>query len=371
MKIKKFQAKSFAEALTLVKKELSEDAIILSSEERKGLRPYVEVTAAVDYAVNHDVTGNRKKESNLKMKSASVKNRRPASGPKETKRPEFQRYITRMTGDIKREIAYLRDNIEDMRNSGYEMSLPPKKKMIMHFLRERSIRDEFSMLLCERAGDIDEIPSLIESDIRIRGRERSRRVIMLIGPTGVGKTTTLAKLAAQAIKKGKRAAIINLDNYRIGSIEQVRIYSRILGIPLSNATNVKELRSSVLRFGEEKDVIFIDTTGRNPRDRGYIDYLFNICSSGIPLELHLLCSATSDDEYMIDMYRAYKRLPVNYLGFTKVDEAVRFGSLYNLLLTYQKPVAYVTNGQTVPDDIEFARVDRIANLILKKECYQC
>jgi len=82
-------------------------------------------------------------------------------------------------------------------------------------------------------------------------------------------------------------------------------------------------------------------------------------------------SANCDDEFMLEAYRFYKRLPVDYIAFTKVDEAVRFGSLYNLLLTYQKPVAYITTGQKVPGDIEFVTADKLANLIIKKESYKC
>ncbi|KJJ84901.1 flagellar biosynthetic protein FlhF, partial [Candidatus Omnitrophus magneticus] len=206
---------------------------------------------------------------------------------------------------------------------------------------------------------------------RLKKSNSDMKAVELIGPTGVGKTTTVAKLAANAIREGKKTAIINLDTFRIGAVEQVRIYSRILGIPLAVVSSGKELKSTMVRFAETRDVIFIDTTGRNPRDQRYIDSLSEISESDVPFEMHLLISANSDDEAMIEAYRYYRKLPVNYIAFTKIDEAVRFGSIYNLLITYKKPVAYITTGQNVPNDIEFARVDRLANLILKKEAYQC
>ncbi len=381
MKSKKFQAKSFAEALKMVKRELSEDAIILSTEEKKGVKPFVEVTAAVDYDMDQDVMSQSRAFLRGKHEAAPHFAQEKERGDHDVSMGEsarqtsmsegLQHFFTRLADDIKTEIEDVRDTIVDMRNIGYEMVLPPKKRMMLHFLTERSVREEFALLLCERAKDIRQVPSLIASDIRIKDKSSDRKAIMFIGPTGVGKTTTMAKLSANAMKEGKKVAMINLDSYRIGSIEQVRIYSRIMGIPLSNVSNGTELKRALSRYDEKRDVIFIDTTGRNPKDTSYIDNLLEICHSDIPIELHLLMSANCDNEFLTETYKFYRRLPINYIAFTKVDEAVRFGSLYNLLLTYQKPVAYITTGQTVPDDIEFATIDRIANLIIRKECYRC
>ncbi len=391
MKIKKFKAKNFTEALKLVKKELSDDAVILSTEEKKGVRPFVEVTAAVDYDVEKaskpkgQAALNENKQSlppvpdsdvaapnheaQIKYLKSEISNiKSEMSTPPSN---DVRDLIIRLTEDIKDEVEGLRDTILDMKSVGYEMSMVPKKKMILHFLKERMIREEFALLLCEKAKDIDEIPSLIVSDIKIRDPLSGRKAIMLIGSTGVGKTTTVAKLAGHAIKEGKKAAIINLDTYRIGAVEQARIYSRIMGIPLANASNNAELKSSLARFSETRDIVFIDTTGRNPMDTEYIESLSELDYSEIPIEMHLLVNANCDDGFMTEAYKNYRKLPINYLGFTKIDEAIKYGSLYNLLLTYRKPIAYLTTGQKVPNDIEFATVERIANLILKKECFKC
>jgi flagellar biosynthesis protein FlhF len=197
------------------------------------------------------------------------------------------------------------------------------------------------------------------------------RALMFIGPTGVGKTTTIAKLAARAIQNGRRVGIISLDTYRIGAIEQVRIYAKIMGIPLSVVSNGKEFKNSLSTFAGTREMIFIDTSGRNPHDNEYIREMLENVGIGFPLELHLLMSANYDDEFMVDTFRSYGKLPVDYLSITKIDESVRFGSLYNLLLIYQRPVAFLTTGQKVPDDIESASVDRLVNLILRKRCYAC
>jgi flagellar biosynthesis protein FlhF len=376
MKIKKFTARTFSEALDLVKKELSQDAIILSTEEKKGLRPHVEVTAAVDYdaedEVQHSqfkVQGERRTEK-PKTQTAKLET---ALSPRPLRITPYNVQPARDDGadDLRGEINDLKLMIESMKNNGYEVSLPAKKRAMMTFLRERSIREEYALRLCDRTTTIDELPLMISADIKIKRQAGSRKAVMLVGPTGVGKTTTLAKLAAQAVKAGKKTALINLDTYRIGAVEQVRIYSRILGIPLATAHTGEEFRSSLAKFADSRDVVFIDTTGRNPRDGAYIESMAELCKTEVPLELHLLMSANVDDESMIEAYRSYRQLPIDYLSFTKVDEAVRFGSLYNLLLTYQTPVAYLTTGQRVPGDIEPATVSRLASLIVKKECYSC
>ncbi len=362
MKIKKFKARNFSEALDLVKKELSEEAVILSTEEKKGIRPFVEVTAAVDYDnVSDGDNGAGRKHADL---SQEVGHEDRKSGPAATAWDDS-------LCEIKNEIGNLREIIEDIKSNGYRLSLPPEKKAVFHFLTERSIREEFALRICEKAGDLSGVPSMISADIRVKAHDTNKKAVMLIGPTGVGKTTTIAKLSARAIKEGKKAAIVNLDTYRIGAVEQVRIYSRIMGIPLSVATNAKELEDSLLKFTESRDIIFIDTTGRNPRDESHVNEILSMCQIKVPMEVHLLMSASCDDDFMIDAYRFYRRLPVDCIAFTKIDEAARFGSLYNLLLTYQKPVAFITTGQKVPDDLKFVTPEKLSNLILRKRSYTC
>jgi flagellar biosynthesis protein FlhF len=353
MKIKTFKARTFTAALDMVKKEMSKDAVILSTKEKKGLVPSVEITAGVDYEAAQRPIQLRKTVT--QVSPPVIEPNKPA-----------------LVEEIKTEIGSLRQAIESMKSRGYEVDLPEEKKMVLSFLRKQSVRDEYAMLLCEKAKDLDDIPLLLSSEIKVKRHTGMKKAVMLIGPTGVGKTTTIAKLAAQAIKNKKRACIVNLDTYRIGAVEQIRIYSSILGIPLATASTMDEFKQAVAKFSVNKDVIFIDTTGRNPRDNAYIRGLDEVCkNAGVPLELHLLMNANGDDEFMVESYRHYRTLPIDYLGFTKVDEAMRFGPLYNTMQTYQKPVAYLTNGQRVPGDIEYPTVNRLAGLIVSRECAPC
>ncbi len=390
MKIKKFKARNFPEALRLVKQELSEHAIILASEEKKGLRPYVEVTAAIDYELQSARGESRFRGTDCVPNHAGGE----SAGRYDGGVPGFGSPRMQPLSDVSAKPDYRQYSGALYRsqggkpandgNPGQGTSLPFKKKVMLNYLRERSIRDEFALRLCESAHDLDDIPRVMSADIRVANHDifsaaharredavSGSRALMFLGPTGVGKTTTIAKLAARAIQNGRRVGIISLDTYRIGAIEQVRIYAKIMGIPLSIASNGKEFKNSLSTFAGTRDIIFIDTSGRNPYDDDYIREMLENVRIGFPLELHLLMSANYDDEFMVDTFRSYGKLPVDYLSITKIDESVRFGSLYNLLLIYQRPIAFLTTGQKVPDDIEPASEDRLVDLILKKRCYAC
>ncbi|HDH06251.1 MAG TPA: flagellar biosynthesis protein FlhF [Nitrospirae bacterium] len=354
MRIKKIQAKNFRQALALVKKELGADAVILSSEDRKGSRPYVEVTAAIDYDLETD------NNANYSPMQASV----DISG-----RSEF--------AELKKDIKSLTESIEAMQNSGFELTMPEERRKMFNFLRERSIKDEFALKLVAKANDTDDLEALISKEIGSPAPSRSKspgnekvafnagkRIAMLIGPTGVGKTTTIAKLASKAIKEGRKVGIISIDSYKIGAAEQIRIYARMIGIPLDIVSNVESLEESIKKF-YDRDIVLIDTTGQNPQDREYIKGLKDIYNTGLPIETQLLLSASSDCDFLMSTHEHYRSLPIDYIAFTKTDEAVKLGSIYNLCHLYRKPVAYITTGQRVPGNIEFADSGRLTNLILK------
>ena len=373
MKIKKFRAKTFGEALTLVKREMGRDAVILSSEEHKGLMPGVEVTAAADYELEETQAGQTAYAQYARVSAPDKAGQRRQKttdsdgSPAPAKRglPVF--HDAESITAIKEDIGSLKSLLEDMKSNGFEVELPEPKKKVFRYLRKRAIREELAFRLSNQApSSMRELVTVMAKDLKTYDDAKRTKVVMLIGPTGVGKTTTLAKLAARAIRNKKKVAMINLDTYRIGAIEQIRIYSKIMRIPLDVVSHADELKKSLDKFGD-KDMIFIDTTGRNPRDRKYIEELGLIYNLGLSLETHLLMSASSDDDFLVEAYRHYKNLPIDCIAFTKADEAVKYGSIYNLASLYQKPVAYITTGQSVPADIEFPNSERLAAMILQNE----
>lgn len=369
MKIKKFSAKTYKEALEMIKRELGDNALIISSDEKKGRDSCVEITAAIDYD-NEFIT----KDYKLNLKTPQVKSKfsttylasiyqNSKDNIKEPQEASSER------NNVKTPIKPF--NHSDDIGLKKESFSKQSKSQLLSCLKEYSIREDFAISLCDKAENIDEIILLMKHQLKIKDISMNSKVIMMVGPTGVGKTTTLAKLSARALKEGKRVGIINLDSYRIGACEQIRIYARIMGVPLFIASDHHALKEGLKRFLRDRDVIFIDTMGRNPKDESYIKFLSDISYSNISIDLHLLLSANSDDEFMLSTYGYYKKLPISCIGFTKIDEAIRFGSLYNLLITSRKPLAYLTTGQKVPDDIGFPDMDELINIIFNKRLQTC
>ncbi|GAB4387957.1 MAG: hypothetical protein Kow0025_04470 [Thermodesulfovibrionales bacterium] len=356
MKIKKYRAGTFREVLSLIKKELGEDAVILSSRELGGSEPSVEVTAAVDYDLVAGPQGPTQAARKAGRRSVNLRAGGPEDGAEAA--PGAKRLE-----DLAREMEALRQAINDMRHKGYEVALPPGKKEVYRYLTDRLFREDLAMALAEKADGVADLPRLISGDVKASPPGSGKRAIALVGPTGVGKTTTLAKLAAAAVRRGRRVAMVNLDTYRIGAIEQIRIYSRILGVPLDVASGPEGLRKSLEKYAD-RDVVFIDTTGRNPRDGQHLDELKVLYGAGHQVETHLLLSANSDEAFLAESFRYYGTLPVDRLAFTKVDEAVRYGAIYSTLTLYRRPVAYLTTGQRVPEDIRFPDSAALTDLIL-------
>ncbi len=373
MKIKKFRARTFSEALALVKREMGQDAVILASEEQKGLIPGVEVTAAADYELEETQASQSAYAQYAQVAASDKTTHHPQRAtnidisPSPAKRGVPVFHDAESITAIKEDLGNLKSLLEDMKSKGFEVELPEPKKKVFRYLRKRAIREELALRLSNQSPtSMSDLISVMSREIKTYDEVKRAKVVMLIGPTGVGKTTTIAKLAARAIRNNKKVAMINLDTYRIGAIEQIRIYSKIMRIPLDVASNGEELKKSLDKFAD-RDIVFIDTTGRNPRDRKYIEEIRILYTLGIPIETHLLMSASSDDDFLVEAYRHYKNLPIDCIAFTKADEAVKYGSIYNLASLYQKPVAYITTGQSVPADIEFPNSERLAAMILKNE----
>ena len=187
-----------------------------------------------------------------------------------------------------------------------------------------------------------------------------------IGPTGVGKTTTLAKLAAHfRLRLGKRIALITIDTYRIGAIEQLKTYSRILGVPLEVAISPQELKEIIEKNGN-REILLIDTAGRNPYDPSVLEELREFLTVHPAIENHLVLSATMKDRDLNQMIYRFSTLPIKSYIITKIDETEEYVPIFNQLLRYKKPLSYITNGQRVPEDIELATKGRVANLVLNQ-----
>ncbi|MEE9211336.1 MAG: flagellar biosynthesis protein FlhF [Phycisphaeraceae bacterium] len=190
------------------------------------------------------------------------------------------------------------------------------------------------------------------------------RTIALVGPTGVGKTTTLAKLAATfKLKQNKSVALISLDTYRIAAVEQLRTYADILKVPLHVVVTLDELHQAI-RDCAGCDVILIDTAGRSQRDDPKLVQLAEFIAAARPHEVHLVLASTCTQSVLLDTIQKFSRVRADRIIFTKLDEAVTFGVLLNVIRKARKRLSYVTTGQEVPHQIEPGRPDRLAALVM-------
>jgi flagellar biosynthesis protein FlhF len=188
--------------------------------------------------------------------------------------------------------------------------------------------------------------------------------IALIGPTGVGKTTTLAKLAASfKLHQHRKVGLVTCDTYRIAAVDQLRTYANIIGLPLEVALTPAEMQQAVYAL-REGDVILIDTAGRGPNDRSRLDELRSCLTAADPHEVHLVLSSTSSQRALMREAEAFAALGADRVVLTKLDEAVSFGVLVNVMQAVGKQLSFITTGQEVPDHIEVGRPRRLAELVL-------
>jgi len=193
------------------------------------------------------------------------------------------------------------------------------------------------------------------------------RTIALIGPTGVGKTTTIAKLAATfKLKQAKHVGLITLDTYRIAAVDQLRTYADIIGIPLHVANTAAELDSAVGKCSG-CDVILIDTAGRSQRDDPKLAQLKKFIETASPHEVHLVLSSTCTQQVMLESVKRFSEVRTDRIIFTKLDEAVSYGVLLNVSKQVGKELSYITTGQEVPHQIEPTASTRLADLVLTGE----
>src|SRR5439155_4014053 len=198
----------------------------------------------------------------------------------------------------------------------------------------------------------------------VRTKTNAPHVVALIGPTGVGKTTTIAKLAANLkLREKRRVGLITLDTYRIAATEQLKRYADIIGAPLRIVSNVEDLRGAIESMSD-LEFILIDTAGRSPRDALKISELKNFLEAAGADEVHLVLSTTASQECVELAIEKFGEVRCDKIIFTKLDEAAHVGTVLNVVRRLNKSLSYITTGQDVPDDIEVGRGKRLAQLIL-------
>ena len=354
MNIKRFVAQNTREAIRLVKKEMGTEAVILKTRtippsDRAGKR--IEVTAAIDYDAPVITESNSAKTQkgwlHLEREIKEIKDAVFSVNASNSLTPEVYfnqelryRYRNYKTFGLKTEVIKTLMN----RNDEAEKN---KDKGTSHILKQ-SLTEVLSKIKVSPNG----------------GKAKGQEIFSFIGPTGVGKTTTLAKLAAAAaIEQGKKSALITLDTFRIAAVAQLQAYARIMGIPIETAVTREDLNTAIHKHNN-CDRIFIDTAGRSPNNTQDLAELRNLLD--IPADIHpyLVLSATTDYQNLINSEKNFGLLPFKSYIFTKLDETEKASTMINFLISRKKPLSYLCTGQQVPEDIEKATRKKLAALLL-------
>ncbi len=190
--------------------------------------------------------------------------------------------------------------------------------------------------------------------------------IAFVGPTGVGKTTTLAKIAASYLSAHSHSiALITIDTYRIAAVEQLKVYGEIMSLPVDVVITPEQLKSAIEKH-QDKDLILIDTAGRSPRDEFCIAELSTFLSPDLNIDKHLVLSATTRETELLNIIERFSGLGIANTIFTKIDECSSLGVLLNTQYENSNPLSYVTDGQRVPEDLIEVSQNRVAELIMSQ-----
>ena len=247
-------------------------------------------------------------------------------------------------------------------------------ELLIKQLDEIDIDEKFHSDIINRISDYDvensEVKEMLrdifERDILVTNKEMKGKVV-LVGPTGVGKTTTIAKLAGRlALVEKKSVGLITIDTYRIGAIEQLKTYAEIMNIPFKVVITIKEMEEAIESM-KDCDVILIDTTGRSSKNTMQISELRAFVQKAEPDYVNMVISATTKNKDIESILNGYSELEYGSVIITKLDETTVYGSIYNIAQNANKPVSFITIGQNVPDDIKISTKEELTRFILGEE----
>ncbi len=350
MRLRRFEGGTVAEALAKVRAELGPEAVILHTRATEtGAPRHVEVTAAVD-------------GTPAGAPPASLERPWPAKRASRLEMPPGE------DEDRLDEIYQLLVELREGADCGMQGD-PAVRALQRQELPVRVIRRLVPAGSGAQRGTKINRAALHRALVRafrVRGPlvgGRRQRVITLVGPTGVGKTTTLAKLAGQLRHAGTTLSLISVDTYRIGALAQMQIYAELLGVPFQVARSAADLTAAVAA-ARDADVVLVDTTGRSPSHREGIAAVQRVLAAVPQREVHLAVSATTKAGDIAEILRRFRPLAYEYLVITKLDEARTAGPVLGAALDRALPISYLTAGQEVPSDLEPATPRALADLLL-------
>jgi len=367
MQVNKYCAKTIKEATALIKNNLGQDAMIVSTDRFKGEdgKEMFEMSAVSGGAE----TAGAYPDSLVSKKDDTIDE------------------ISGSFGEVKTELMTIREALYLLQASDGTMEklmMDPVGLSFYSKLIRQGVASYYAKNILERSGAfqnhshngagilkkraVKELMQVIDvkDPFAAAGADNNQIIAAFVGTTGVGKTTTIAKLAARLmLKQKKTVGLISLDTYRIGALEQLKTYANILGIPCFQAFERKDLLFAFEKM-KSKDVILIDTAGRSQYDVQRIKELKEMIGDDSAISSHLLLSVGTTQSEMIKTADSFTPLKFQSYIFTKLDESEKIGSIINQVMELNLPVSYITAGQNVPEDIEPADKKTILNLLLNE-----
>ena len=380
MQIKRFVAEDMRQAIRKVERELGPEAVILSSKKVPG---GIEIVAAMDFdaALLSKETGSLTSpapqlpaEPRQLAKDPRVTPVAPSAAPLSQAPHRDSNYWSQEPSlmQIRAELSDLRNLLERQMSGlawGDEARRHPARAKIIRDLAGLGLDIELSLSIANRVPDdlsaqhgwIKAIETLV-SDVVVANDDVLEHggVVALVGPTGVGKTTTIAKLAARyALRHGrKRVALVTIDNYRIGAHEQLRTYGRIMDVPVYTVKNPEEMRGTLDDL-VDKDLVLIDTAGMSHRDKRIHDQFAILAAAQPNLKTCLVLAATTQFSGLTEIAQVFKGLSLQGCVLTKLDETAQLGGALSAVIAQRLPLMYLSDGQRVPEDLHVARAKNL------------
>lgn len=390
MIIKRYKVNNMNEAITRIRYELGKDAVIISQRKirKSGIMGFfskkiLEVTAAVDNSKNSASSKEEMKDSieaikkivkdNIKEENVAINDNLAINEMdiKTSKGLYNNNLVSKNNNDLIKEVQEMRNMLNKMMDISSQGSIGKSKfqlKLENSDLSSNVVKSIMKSIkeIEEDISEEEKFKKVVENMISVEDKELNN-VVVLVGPTGVGKTTTIAKLAGRlALIEKKKVGLITIDTYRIGAVEQLKTYADIMNIPFKVVLTIKEMESAVESM-KDCDVILVDTTGRSSKNKMQISELRAFVDKVNTDNIHLVVSCTTKNSDIDVIVNGYKELNYKNVIITKLDETATYGSILNIIQSAGKPISFVTTGQSVPEDIKVMKAEDLVKLVLGED----
>ena len=366
-------------ALRQAQEECGEEAIVISTKKistTKNGKDMYEVVVAIE---------DEQKKKNLQYTKAAISKATETSEPIKTQVYDFKEEILKMQSVLEQ----VQKSIWNPKSQLYDLTIPPEFAAMYNIFEQNEFDQEMTYTIMKKT--IKQLPIALKSNPKkvndffklilrrvipikheVPLRKHQRKIIMMVGPTGVGKTTTISKLAARyAYKLGQnyKVGIVTLDSFRVGAIEQLQAYTNIMRLPLEIVKKPEGLSEALLRL-KDCNYIFIDTAGSSQYDIDKIELIneYQKRVEELPIEKILVLPANVKHSDLLEIYKNYSRLSIDYLTFTKLDETRSFGNLISFANKKKKSITYFSIGQNVPDDLIVSDSTFLIDCFMNKQC---